>query len=226
MTSDQSGGSLHTSKGIEKVCMDDHTQRLHRQHRLVTRPQWDKKNDWRRKCKLHLFSLSQKTVEAQQESSLWHPLYHKSIHREPRCDNRCDRNYQLPMLFPPTQEEHVKVVHVHLAMPGRLPGRQKGWSHTSLCVWAASWIQPRRSTDLCFLSPGSSIIQSHVRGLFPVLCWSIKHGRVLAPSPLQPLAALLKHTCERTLSWWNIADWWPFHTGNKGLLSSLPGFAL
>lgn len=74
ITSDQSGGSLHTSKGIEQVCMDDHTQRLHLRHRRVTPPQWDEKNDWIRKCKLHLFSLSQKKVEGRQESSLRHPL--------------------------------------------------------------------------------------------------------------------------------------------------------
>lgn len=32
---------------------------------------------------------------------------------------------------------------------------------------------------------------------------------ISSPSPL-----LLKPTCERTLGWWNITDWWSFHTGN------------
>lgn len=42
---------------------------------------------------LHLYSLSQKEVEALKESSLWNPLEHKSIHREPGGDKRCDKNH-------------------------------------------------------------------------------------------------------------------------------------
>ena len=44
------------------------------------------------------------------------------------------------------------------------------WSHSSFSARVASRTQPQRSTDLGFLSPGSYIIHSHVRGLSPILC--------------------------------------------------------
>lgn len=47
--------------------------------------------------------------------------------------------------------------------------------------------------------------------------WSIKHPRVLAPSPLQPTILFLKPNCEPMLSWWNSIDWWPFQTWRKWL---------
>lgn len=96
-------------------------------------------------------------------------------------------------------------------MPGVVPERWEG-EVTAACLPPGFNLS---APQICFLSPGSYIIQSHVRGLSPILCWSIKHACALAPSPLQPLAVLLKPTCEHTLSWWNVAADGPFTLGTK-----------
>lgn len=88
---------------------------------------------------LPLFSLSQKEVEALNESFLWNTLRHKSIHRESGCDKKV---WPEPLASCKLLSNTKKVAHLQPALPGR-------WSHTSL---SASGIPVLRSTDLVPLS--------------------------------------------------------------------------